>query len=130
MILMFLTRFAFIWVYVNMRFPGDGCVKPYEYSSELNITCMKWQNWTQTAMSLFTVRSKVGSVSMQSFRQQSRKSEWHVSTSSTLFTCKQYNSLYLLFHSIKNYSTVDSQCSWLTGTNRTNGIYFQCKICL
>lgn len=94
----------------------------------MHTTCMKWQNWTQMAMSLFTVRSKVGLVSMQSFRQLSRKSEWHVSTSSTLFTWKQYISLYLVFHSIRNYSAADPQCLQLTRINETTGIHFQCKI--
>lgn len=47
-------------------------------------TCMQLVNMTHTDMSLEKTRSSSGLVSMQSFRQLSRKLVWWPSTSSML----------------------------------------------
>lgn len=50
-------------------------------------TCMQFVNMTHTAMSLEKIRRSSGLVSMQSFRQLSRKLVWWQSTSSMLDAC-------------------------------------------
>lgn len=78
-------------------------------------TCMQLVNMTQTDMSLEKILSSSGFVSMQSFRQLSRKLVWWQSTSSMFDACRRRR--HTVSFKIHKISVLFIQCPAIVKTN-------------
>jgi len=85
-------------LFILMYISPQASTRRHDTSLKTIHTCMKLEKVTQTIMSLWTIFSSCGLVSIQSFRQSLRKSEWYASTSSTLDTWRSKQLSNIIMH--------------------------------